>query len=182
VMAFSVISISLDLSEESVGTSTARVILFGTIPTTIPPTTPTIDLPIIHGDTLLTPTISPTIPTIPLVAPTIQYTSPFIDTDLSDNDTPDSPPSQDPKSVGSLPALRLASRYPSDSSSSDSSSRHSSSGYAISDSPDDSSTAAFARPSHKRCRSPTSSIHAVSPVCGALSLVRTDLSPPLKMI
>ncbi|GJT29133.1 hypothetical protein Tco_0909408, partial [Tanacetum coccineum] len=90
VMAFSVILIS---SEESMGTSTARVILFGTIPTTIPPTTLTIDLPVIHDDILLTPTISPTIPP---VVPTIQYTSPFIDTDSSDSDTPDSPPSQDP--------------------------------------------------------------------------------------
>ncbi|GKA32077.1 hypothetical protein Tco_0718444, partial [Tanacetum coccineum] len=93
VMAFFVISISSDSSEESVGTSTARVILFGTIPTTIPLTTPTIDLPVIHDDTLLTPTISPTLPP---VAPTIQYTSPFIDTDLFDSETPDSPPSQDP--------------------------------------------------------------------------------------
>ncbi|GKF52118.1 hypothetical protein Tco_0148585, partial [Tanacetum coccineum] len=75
VMAFSVISISLDSSEESMGTSTARVILFGTIPITIPPT------------------ISPAIPIIPPVAPIIQYTSPFIDTDSFDSDTPDSPPS-----------------------------------------------------------------------------------------
>ncbi|GKF30970.1 hypothetical protein Tco_0100768, partial [Tanacetum coccineum] len=37
------------------------------------------------------------------------------------------------KSAGLLPALRLTSRYPSDSSLSDSSSRYSSSGYAISD-------------------------------------------------
>ncbi|GJX15497.1 hypothetical protein Tco_0216329, partial [Tanacetum coccineum] len=76
VMAFFVFSISSDSSEESVGTSTSRVILFGMIPTTIPPTTPTIDLPIIHDDTPLiptdTPTISPIIPTIPHVAPTIQ--------------------------------------------------------------------------------------------------------------
>ncbi|GJV76226.1 putative reverse transcriptase domain-containing protein [Tanacetum coccineum] len=64
VMAFSVISISSDSSEESVGAFTARVILFGTIPTTIPSTAPT-------------------------------YTSPFICTDSSDSDTPDSPPSQD---------------------------------------------------------------------------------------
>ncbi|GKB70928.1 hypothetical protein Tco_0932340, partial [Tanacetum coccineum] len=78
VMAFSVILISSDSSEESVGTSTARVIMFGTIPTIIPPTIPTIDLPIIHNDTLMTPTISTT---ISHVAPTIQYTSPFIDTD-----------------------------------------------------------------------------------------------------
>ncbi|GJS46423.1 hypothetical protein Tco_0596544 [Tanacetum coccineum] len=96
VMAFSVISISLDSLEESVGTSTARVILFGTIPTTIPPTTPTTNLPVIHDGTLLIPTISPTIPIIPPVAPNIQYTSLFIDTDSSDSDTLDSPLSQDP--------------------------------------------------------------------------------------
>nr|GEW09552.1 putative reverse transcriptase domain-containing protein [Tanacetum cinerariifolium] len=95
-MAFSVILISSNSSEVSVGRSTARVILFGTIPTTIPPTTPTTDLPAIHDDTLLTPTISPTIPTIPPVAPIIQYTSLFIDTGSSNNDTPDSPPLQDP--------------------------------------------------------------------------------------
>ncbi|GJZ26593.1 putative reverse transcriptase domain-containing protein [Tanacetum coccineum] len=58
-MAFSIILISSDSSEESVGTSTARVILFGTISTTIPPTTPTIDLPVIHDDTLLTPLFHP---------------------------------------------------------------------------------------------------------------------------
>ncbi|GKD76967.1 hypothetical protein Tco_1339588 [Tanacetum coccineum] len=54
------------------------------------------------------------------------------------------------KSVRSLPALRHAFRYPSDSSSSDSSSRHFSSSYAISDSLDDSSTASSMRPSRKR--------------------------------
>ncbi|GKC27225.1 hypothetical protein Tco_1034519, partial [Tanacetum coccineum] len=93
VMDFSVILISSDSSKESVGTSTARVILFGTIPATISPSTPTTDLLVIHDDTLLTPFISPTIPIIPLVAPTIQYTSPFINTDSSNNDTSDSPPS-----------------------------------------------------------------------------------------
>ncbi|GKD84430.1 hypothetical protein Tco_1355584, partial [Tanacetum coccineum] len=51
VMAISVILISSDSSKESVGTSTARVILFVTIPTTIPPTIPTVDLPVIHDDT-----------------------------------------------------------------------------------------------------------------------------------
>ncbi|GKB39518.1 hypothetical protein Tco_0884460 [Tanacetum coccineum] len=150
-MAFSVILISSDSSEESMRTSTARVILFDTIPTTIPPTTPTINLLVIHDETLLTPIISPTIPP---VAPTIQYTSSFINTDSSDSDTPDSPsspfrqilptPPRLPRrpavlSVGSLPTHRLASRYPSDSSS-DSSLRHSSSGYAISETSCDSPT------------------------------------------
>nr|GEY16044.1 hypothetical protein [Tanacetum cinerariifolium] len=54
--------------------------------------------------------------------------------------------------------------------------------YAISDSLDDSSTATSARPSHKRCRSHTSYVHAVLPVHGALSRVHTDLSPPPKRI
>ncbi|GKD24591.1 hypothetical protein Tco_1230805, partial [Tanacetum coccineum] len=76
VMAFSVISISSDSSEESVGTSTARVILFGTIPTTIPSTTRAADVPVIHDDTSLIPTdtltISPIVPTILPIAPTIQ--------------------------------------------------------------------------------------------------------------
>ncbi|GKG02095.1 hypothetical protein Tco_0306800, partial [Tanacetum coccineum] len=51
VMAFSVISISSDSLEESMGTSTARVILFGTIPSTTPSTAPTLDLPVSHDDT-----------------------------------------------------------------------------------------------------------------------------------
>ncbi|GJZ22759.1 retrovirus-related pol polyprotein from transposon TNT 1-94 [Tanacetum coccineum] len=46
VMAISVISISSDSSEDSVGTPAGRVILFGTIPTTIPDTTPVITLPV----------------------------------------------------------------------------------------------------------------------------------------
>ncbi|GKE37692.1 hypothetical protein Tco_1461097, partial [Tanacetum coccineum] len=74
VMATSGILISLDSSEESVGTSTARVILFGMIPTTIPSTVPTIDSPI-----------------IPPIALTIQYTSSFICTDSSDSDTSERP-------------------------------------------------------------------------------------------
>ncbi|GKC49692.1 hypothetical protein Tco_1072437, partial [Tanacetum coccineum] len=92
-MAFSVISISSDSSEESVGTSTAQVILFGKIPTTIPSTAPTTNLPVIHDDTPLIPIDTPTIsPTIPSIAPTIQYTSPFIDTDSFDSDIPERPP------------------------------------------------------------------------------------------
>ncbi|GKD60400.1 hypothetical protein Tco_1297909 [Tanacetum coccineum] len=116
------------------------------------------------------------------------------------------------KSVGSLPTHRLALRYsadyssldhftsddssrvsPLDSSSetssnshsdtsSDSSSRHSSSGHFISDSPCDSPAATSAGPSHKRCRSPTSSIHVASPVPGTLSPVRAGLLPPCKRI
>ncbi|GJY70618.1 hypothetical protein Tco_0474321 [Tanacetum coccineum] len=63
----------------------------------MPATTPTIDPPVIHDDTSLipteTPTISPITSMIPPTAPTTHYTSPFIHTDLSDEDTPDTPPS-----------------------------------------------------------------------------------------
>ncbi|GKA91558.1 hypothetical protein Tco_0813428, partial [Tanacetum coccineum] len=159
---------------DCVGTSTARVILFGTIPTTIPSTTPTIDLPVIHDDTLLTPTISPVVPTIPPVASIIQYTSPFIDTDSSDSDTPDSPPSlpgrvlyhylpidlhQDTHQI-SLHQILLRDILPL--------------GYAISDSLDGSSVFASARPSRKRCRS--SSALVSSPMRRALSLIHANLS------
>ncbi|GJZ91967.1 hypothetical protein Tco_0664032 [Tanacetum coccineum] len=66
--------------------------------------------------------------------------------------------------------------------SSDSSSRHSFSGYAISKTPCDPSTATSERPSHKRCRSPTLSVSVSSPVRRALSPVRADLSLPPKRI
>nr|GEU71135.1 hypothetical protein [Tanacetum cinerariifolium] len=76
---FFVISISSNSSKESVGTSTARVILFGMIPTTISPTTPNVDLLVIHDDTPLIPTdtpiISPIVPTIPLIASTSRVAS-----------------------------------------------------------------------------------------------------------
>nr|GEZ39872.1 retrovirus-related Pol polyprotein from transposon TNT 1-94 [Tanacetum cinerariifolium] len=68
----SVIPISLDSSKESVGTSTARVILFGMIPTAILTTVTVVD---------------------PLVISTLPHTSSFLYTDLSDNDTFERPPS-----------------------------------------------------------------------------------------
>ncbi|GJU64096.1 hypothetical protein Tco_1245931 [Tanacetum coccineum] len=86
VMAISVILISSDSSEESVGTSTAQVILFGMIPTTIPSNVPIVDSP-----------------TIPPIAPTIQYTSPFICNDSSDSDTSKRPSSQDPYEIFPAP-------------------------------------------------------------------------------
>ncbi|GJX26412.1 hypothetical protein Tco_0232708 [Tanacetum coccineum] len=78
------------------------------IPTTVPVTTSTIDPPIIHDDTSLiptkTPTISPITSTIPPTAPTTHYTSPFIHTDASDEDTPDTPPSPTHK----IPSVEVA--------------------------------------------------------------------------
>ncbi|GKE65736.1 hypothetical protein Tco_1519897 [Tanacetum coccineum] len=96
-MAISTILISLDSSEESVGTHSGQVLWFSRILTTVPFTTHTIDPPVIHDNTSLipteTPTISPITSTIPPTAPTIHYTYPFIHTNSSDDDTPDTPPS-----------------------------------------------------------------------------------------
>nr|GEU32325.1 putative reverse transcriptase domain-containing protein [Tanacetum cinerariifolium] len=47
---------------ESLGTSTAWVILFGKIPTVIPATMPIVDTPVVHDDTPLILTETPTIP------------------------------------------------------------------------------------------------------------------------
>nr|GEY00244.1 hypothetical protein [Tanacetum cinerariifolium] len=110
--AISGISISLDSSEESVGTSTGQVILFGTIPTTISDTTPFVIPPSTHIDTALTPTsldytpvsldYSPAsdmksdpsedlssdhIPPLPAISPFLSSTD-----DSSGSDTPDTPP------------------------------------------------------------------------------------------
>ncbi|GKE45763.1 hypothetical protein Tco_1473047, partial [Tanacetum coccineum] len=71
-MVISIISVSLDLSEDSVGTPAGRVVLFGIIPTTIPDTTPVITLPTTQTDTIVIPTEKPIIaPTIP---PSLDYT------------------------------------------------------------------------------------------------------------
>ncbi|GJY10079.1 reverse transcriptase domain-containing protein, partial [Tanacetum coccineum] len=120
VMVISVISVSSDSSEESVGTSTGRVILFGTIPTTIPDTTPFVILPTTHIDTTPIPIVSSTIPPSPNYIPAspdyssafdtefdpskdpssdhippLPATSPFLSStdDSSNNDIPDTPPS-----------------------------------------------------------------------------------------
>ncbi|GJR74206.1 hypothetical protein Tco_0086571 [Tanacetum coccineum] len=203
VMAFSVILILSDSSKESVGTSTARVILFGMIPTIVPTNAPTADLPVIHDDTPLIPTNTPTVspivpivPTIPSIAPIIQYTSSFVCTDSSDSDTPDTPPS--PSILQILPALPRLPRRPAvlvlpgqpipiadysspDHFTLDDSSRDSLSN-SLSDSPCDSPSASSVGPSHKRRRSPTTSVPIASPVRGALSPVCADLSPPRKRI
>nr|GEY48461.1 hypothetical protein [Tanacetum cinerariifolium] len=114
-MATSVILISSDSSEDSMGTPVGRVILFGTIPTTISDTTPMITPP-----TTETPIITPTIPPSPDHTPAspdyspaseaesdpsedpasshippLPAISPFLssDHDTTDSDTPDTPPS-----------------------------------------------------------------------------------------
>ncbi|GKC53747.1 hypothetical protein Tco_1076492, partial [Tanacetum coccineum] len=96
VMAISVILVSSDSSEESVGTSTGRVILFGTIPTTIPNTTPFVIPPTTYIDTTLIPTeFDPSEdPSLDHIPP-LPATSPFLSSidDSSDSDTPNTTPS-----------------------------------------------------------------------------------------
>ncbi|GKC23359.1 hypothetical protein Tco_1025509, partial [Tanacetum coccineum] len=97
VMAIFVISVSSDLSEESVGTSTGRDILFGTIPTTIPDTTPSVIPPTTYIHTAPIPTVSPTIPPSPDYTPASPDYSPASDTEFD--------PSEDPSS-DHIPPLR----------------------------------------------------------------------------
>nr|GEZ06177.1 hypothetical protein [Tanacetum cinerariifolium] len=93
-MATSVISISSDSSEDSMGKPAGRVILFGTIPTTIPDTTPlitppTTETPIIHAE--FDPFEDPSsghIPPLPATLPLLSS-----DDDTTDSDTADTPPS-----------------------------------------------------------------------------------------
>nr|GEY08146.1 putative reverse transcriptase domain-containing protein [Tanacetum cinerariifolium] len=90
LMAISVILISSDSLEESMGTSIARVILFGTIPTAIQAIVPIVDPPVVHDDTSLIPT---KIPTISLIVSTLPHTSLFLYTNSSDSDTSERSPS-----------------------------------------------------------------------------------------
>ncbi|GKB19318.1 putative reverse transcriptase domain-containing protein, partial [Tanacetum coccineum] len=117
VMVISVILVSSYSSKESVGTSARRVILFGTIPTTISNTIPIVTLPTTHVDTTLTPIEIPTVS--PIVSPSPDYTpappdySPAFDMefDLSEDLSPD----RIPPLPATLPFLSLTD----DSSDSD---------------------------------------------------------------
>nr|GEU61301.1 reverse transcriptase domain-containing protein [Tanacetum cinerariifolium] len=112
VMAISIISVSLDSSEESVGTSTRRVILFVTIPTTIHDTTLSMIPPSPHVDTTPIPIVSPTIPPLPDYTPaSLDYTPASPDYTLASPDhspksDTESDPSEDPSSdhIPPLPA------------------------------------------------------------------------------
>nr|GFD11530.1 hypothetical protein [Tanacetum cinerariifolium] len=81
------------------------------------------------------------------------------------------------KRVRPLPVQQLSKRHSVDHSLSDSSSRHSSSDHS---SPDLPSTSAG--PSHKRRRSPMTSVPALPLVSGAISHVRVDLIPSPKRV
>ncbi|GKB60324.1 hypothetical protein Tco_0916510 [Tanacetum coccineum] len=202
VMAISVISVSLDSSEDSVGTPAGRVIFFGSIPTTIPDTTPVITPPTTQTDTTVIPTetpiIAPTIPSSPDYTPASPNYPPASDSE--------SDPSEDPSSdhIPPLPAIspflspaddttdsdtpdtppspthdsssKASSDFHSDASS-DSSLRHSLQDHS---SPDLPSTSAG--PSRKRRRSPMTSVPALPLIFGALSPVRADLIPSPKRI
>ncbi|GJZ28303.1 hypothetical protein Tco_0572950 [Tanacetum coccineum] len=103
VMVISVILVSSNSLEDSMGTPAGRVILFGTIPTTILDITPVITPPITQTDTIVIPTeiliIAPTIPPSPDYTPVSPDYSPTSDTD--------SDPSEDPSSdhIPPLPAI-----------------------------------------------------------------------------
>ncbi|GJS22207.1 hypothetical protein Tco_0450839 [Tanacetum coccineum] len=113
VMDISVISVSSDPSKESVGTSTGRVILFGTIPTTITNTTLSVIPPTTHIDTTPIPIVSPTIPPSPNYTPASPNYSPASDTEFD--------PSEDPSSdhIPPLPATLPFLSLTDDSSDSD---------------------------------------------------------------
>ncbi|GJV00660.1 hypothetical protein Tco_1329930, partial [Tanacetum coccineum] len=206
VMAAYVISISSDSSEESVGSHVPRVILFGTIPTRIPviPVVP-VEVPIAPTNLLVAPevgavyVISPT-EVLDLVdyssssdsdpsedslslAPELPLFSPFFCSDDSEADSSLSYSS----SVHSLgcdasgqshsgPSTRVASPrsaplstlYPPTTleTSLDSSSERSL----------DSSSPA-ARPSRKRCRSPTTLVPSYTPVPRSIAPALDDLPP-----
>nr|GEW64934.1 reverse transcriptase domain-containing protein [Tanacetum cinerariifolium] len=84
VMAILVILVSSDSSKDGVGTPVGRVILFGTIPTTILDTTPVFTSPTTQTDTTVIPTETPiitlNIPPSPDYTPTSLDYSPASDT------------------------------------------------------------------------------------------------------
>nr|GEV93439.1 hypothetical protein [Tanacetum cinerariifolium] len=90
-MAISVISVSSNSSEGSVGTPTGRVILFGTIPTIIPDTTLVITPPTTQTDTISLIHLriqSDHISPLPAISPFLSSAD-----DTTDSDTLDIPPS-----------------------------------------------------------------------------------------
>ncbi|GKE74214.1 hypothetical protein Tco_1536255, partial [Tanacetum coccineum] len=112
-MAISIISVSFDSLEDSMGTPAGRVILFGTIPTTIHDTTPSMILPTTHIDTTSIPIVSPTIPPSPDYTPASPDYSPASDIEFD--------PSEDPSSdhIPPLPATLPFLSSIDDSSDSD---------------------------------------------------------------
>nr|GFD13454.1 hypothetical protein [Tanacetum cinerariifolium] len=102
-----------DSSEESMGTPVGRVILFDTILTTIPDTTPTISPPATHTDTTKIPTIAHTTPLSPDYTSASPDYSPAPDTEFD--------PSKDPPSdhIPPLPTISLFLSSTDDTTDSD---------------------------------------------------------------
>ncbi|GJV94252.1 hypothetical protein Tco_1545829, partial [Tanacetum coccineum] len=170
VMAISVISVSSDSSEDSVGTPAGQAILFDTVPTTIPDPIPVITPPNTQTDTTSDPSEDPSSDHIPPLPAILPFLSSADDTQTQ----LDVRHSVDHSSLDS--SLEASSDFHSDASS-DSSSRHLLPDHS---SPDLPSTSAG--PSHKRRRSPMTYVPALPPVSGALSPVRADLIPSHKRI
>ncbi|GJT85349.1 putative reverse transcriptase domain-containing protein [Tanacetum coccineum] len=203
-MTISIISVSSDSLKDSVGTPAGRVILFGTIPTTIPDTTLSMTSPTTHIDTIPIPTVSPIIPPSPDYTPAscdyspasdmefnpsedsssdhipqLPATSPFLSlTDnSSDSDIPDTPPSPTHGTPFTETTLSTQ-RSPTTSGALRLPSIHRSS----TDSERPSHDSSSASPSHKRSRPPAASVPLSSPILGALSYACADLLPSPKRI
>ncbi|GJT11350.1 hypothetical protein Tco_0858392 [Tanacetum coccineum] len=185
VMAISIISVSSDSSEDSVGTPAERVILFGTIPTTIPDTTPINDITDI--DTPDTPP-SPAHGTPFTEITSFTQRSPVIPRHRVMILAPGQPiPHGRPyryHSNGPMIQLEILLQIQSSKAinthldaTSISSSRNSLSDHSSPDLPTTS-----AGPSHKRRRSPMTFVPTLAPVFRALSPDRTDLIPSPKRI
>ncbi|GKA25997.1 hypothetical protein Tco_0712106 [Tanacetum coccineum] len=106
VIAISVISVSSDSSEDSVATPTGRVILFDTIPTTIPDTTLVITQPTTQTNTTVIPTEIPII--APIIPPSPDYTP--ASPDYSHASDTESDLSEDP-SLNHIPPLPSISPF-----------------------------------------------------------------------
>nr|GEY06531.1 putative reverse transcriptase domain-containing protein [Tanacetum cinerariifolium] len=193
-MAILVISVSSDSSKDIVGTPAGRVILFGTIPTTILDTTPVITPPTTQTDTIIEfhPSEDPSsghIPPLPAVSPFLSS-----DDETTDNDTPDTPPSPthgipfiaitaSTQRPPVIPRRRVMILAPGQPIPHGRPYRYHPNGPTLIvrsfflDLPSTS-----ARPSCKRRGSPMTSVPALPPVSEALSLVRADLIPSPKSV
>nr|GEY88315.1 hypothetical protein [Tanacetum cinerariifolium] len=187
VMAISVISVSLDSSEDSFGTPAGRVNLFGSIPTIIPDTTPVITPPTTQTDTTSDPSEDPS----PDHITPLPTTSPFLSStnDTTESDTPDTPPSpthgtpfteitsstQRSPVIPRRRVIILARGQPIPH------------GRPYRYHPNGPVHMMTARkrvgpPSLKRRRSPMTFVPALPPISGALSSVRADLIPSPKRV
>nr|GEV41211.1 hypothetical protein [Tanacetum cinerariifolium] len=157
VKAASIIPISLDSSEESVGSRVLRVILFGTI---------TSSIPVI----LVVPVEVPIAPTDPLVAledslpvaPELPFVSPFLCFDDLEADIKSEPAELSPERHESLAPSSEFPLTPVVPPPRIHSSPVHSSGC-------DASGHSHSRPSHKRCRAPATLVLSSNPVLGLIS-------------